>query len=321
MNIDSTLGTSPAARALAEQIGLAAGSDSPVLLRGESGTGKEQLARAIHAGSLRGAGPLVATGCLTRPEAQLEVDLFGCERGTVPGVTADRIGLLEAADGGTLFIEELSEVPPWLQARLLRALEDREFRRVGGARPLSVDFRLICATNRDVRKLVSSGVLRRDLYFRVQVLEIEAPPLRQRREDIPLLVEEALRTFAARSGRAEVRVAPEAGDWLRRHLWPGNVRELRNVLERAAVTAQDGEIRLQDVARDVRPAAGPPAAQIERRPRKDLSEEKELIEAALRDTCGNRSRAAMLLGISRITLWKKMRRLGMAPVTADRSAS
>lgn len=323
MRIDTTLGPSLAAHTLADQVRLSAGSDAPVLLLGESGTGKEHLARSIHSGGSRAGKPFVAVGGLSRPEFQLEVELFGCERGAVPGVTADRVGLLEAAQGGTLYIEELADVPAWLQSRILRALEDKEVRRVGGARSVPVEFRLICASNRDIRRLVSSGVVRRDLFYRIQVIEIEAPPLRQRREDIPTLVAEALRGIAAESGRPELRVSVEAMAWLTGHLWPGNVRELRNVLERAAVAARGEELGLEDLGRESRPAAV--AVTSPKRPGKDLAEEKGLIEAALRDSCGNRSRAAMLLGISRITLWKKMRRLGMAPVAkgrvGDRSAS
>lgn len=313
MNINTTIGCSAVARELGAKVDRAARGEGSVLLFGEAGTWKEEVARAIHQGGSRSAGPFVVATAAGRREGALEAEFFGCERGTQPGTVADRVGLLEAAHGGTLFLDDVAAVPPWLQARLLRVLEEKTLRRVGGVDSRPADFRLICATNRDMRKLVSSGVIRRDFYYRIHVLEIEVPPLRRRREDIPDLAADALSRLAAGSGRPAPRLAAEAVEWLRAYLWPGNLRELRHILERAFFGASEEEIGVDDLTRGLPAgavAAPPPAAPS--RSRRDVDEEKALIEAALRDTFGNRSRAAMLLGISRITLWKKMRRLGMS---------
>ena len=313
----AALGESPETLGIRHRIEMAQETDLPVLMLGESGTGKEWTARDIHAGSSRGERPFIAISCGTFTEEALEVELFGCARGAMEEATADRAGAIEAATGGTLYLDEVEQLPATLQAKLLRVFEEGRLRRIGDVRTLPVDFRLISGSTRDLRRIVSAGGMRRDFFYRIGVLEIELPALRHRSGEIPSLVGHFLGILGNRVGRGSLRVTPEAMDLLVHHVWPGNLRELRNVLERALISAKDQVLGREHIDPEFSPAP-PPRPARDPRPRTAAAEERALIEAALRDSCGNRSRAAMLLGISRITLWKRMRRLGMPGITRAR---
>ena len=289
-------------RAFLEVVRLAetvAPTDSTVLISGESGTGKEVIARFIHELSDRESGPFISINCGALPENLLESELFGHVRGAFSGADRDKPGLFEAADGGTLFLDEVAELPAPLQPKLLRALEAGEVRRVGATTPHSFDVRIIAATNRDIEQRVDDGLFRTDLYWRLNVLHIHMPPLREHPADIPLLAEH----FAA--GRS---IAPAAMALLSAHGWPGNVRELRNTIERAAALSTTGEIHPDDLPPRVQEAASTASrvAQASRRqlPLREL--ERDYILEVLRSTGGNKSRAAEILGLDRKTLYRKL---------------
>jgi PAS domain S-box-containing protein len=303
------VGQSAAMQEVFRRLRLAAQSDVSVVLTGESGTGKELAAHAIHDLSARRARPFVALNCGALPETLLESELFGHVKGAFTGAERDKTGVFEAAHGGTLFLDEIGDVSPVIQLKLLRALQEREVQRVGDARPLKVDVRLITATNRDLERLRVAGVLREDFYYRIHVYAIALPPLRERREDIPLLVRAFIEEFARAQRKRVSGIARDALQRLMEHPWPGNVRELRNALEYAVVTAGGDRIGLLDLPPELRrrrngsaPAGGTPA---------DERERTRLREALKREG-GNRTAAARRLGISRVALWKKMKRLGMA---------
>ena len=286
----------------------AARSSSTILVLGESGSGKEVLARAIHAESPRAAAPFVAISCAALTETLLESELFGHEKGAFTGAIARRKGKFEMAQGGTLFLDEVGDISPKLQLDLLRVLEERRFQRVGGAETLEADVRVVAATNRDLQKAVADGSFREDLYYRLHVIPITLPPLRERREDIPFLVQHFLERLTKELGRAISSVSPEAMNALLAHPWPGNVRELRNVLERGAVVAQGSVIQLGDLgiaASDPgRPApAGDPLS---------LEEvERRHVASVLSWAGGNVTQAARVLGIDRMTLYNKIKRYGL----------
>ncbi len=295
---------SPAMQRVFELALVAARSNSTILILGESGTGKEVVARAIHAESQRPDGPFVAVSCAALTETLLESELFGHEKGAFTGAVARRKGKLESADGGTLFLDEVGDVSPKLQLDLLRVLEERRFHRVGGNELIEVDVRVIAATNRDLEKAVASGSFREDLYYRLNVIRVALPPLRERKEDIPLLVEHFLERLEAELKR-QIRISPEAMAVLLAHSWPGNVRELRNVLERGAVVAQGGVVRPADLGLEPEPARerGSAASPL------TLEEvERRHIAEVLGHASGNVSQAARLLGIDRVTLYNKMRK-------------
>ena len=283
---------------------VAARSNSTILILGESGTGKEVIARAIHAESGRGEGPFVAVSCAALTETLLESELFGHEKGSFTGAVARRKGKFEMANGGTLFLDEVGDVSPKLQADLLRALEDRRFHRVGGTELIEVDVRVIAATNRDLKKAVAEGAFREDLYYRLNVIPLTLPPLRERKEDIPMLVEQFLERLEVEM-QTHLEVSPEAMAVLLGHDWPGNVRELRNVLERGSVVAQGQVIRPADLGLVAAQAASPaPAA-----PLQSLEDvEKRHIAEVLGRCSGNVSQSARVLGIDRVTLYNKMRK-------------
>ncbi len=279
-------------------------TDVPVLVTGESGTGKELVARRIHARSARAAGPFVAVNAAALPESLAESELFGHERGAFTGADRARAGRFEEAHGGTLFLDEIGELAPALQAKLLRVLEDGRVRRLGSEKDVTVDVRLIAATNRDLAREVETGGFRRDLYFRLAVVPIALPPLRERPGDVPLLARHFVSRLAARHRLPEPELTPEALDVLGAQGWPGNVRELRNALERAVVVRGGLAIR----AEDVRPAAASAA------PTHTLDEdtrEREAALEALRLSGGNRDAAARKLGISVRTLYYRLRRWGL----------
>jgi len=288
----------------------AARSNSTILVLGESGTGKELLARAIHAESPRSQGPFVPVSCAALTETLLESELFGYEKGAFTGAATQRRGKFELAQGGTLFLDEIGDVNTKLQMDLLRVLEDRRFYRVGGNQAIEVDVRIIAATNRDLKKAVAEGHFREDLFYRLNVIPITLPPLRERKEDIPLLVQHFIERLDAETGRKVDGLSAEAMDALVAHQWPGNVRELRNVLERALVVAPGNLIETKDLGLGLgMPLAPPAAAATGDRSLEEL--ERTHIAATLRSTHGNISQAARVLGIDRVTLYNKMRKYGL----------
>ncbi len=231
------IGNSPAIQQVLAIVERVADTRTTVLITGESGTGKELIARMLHEKSSRAGGPFVAVSCAAIPETLLEVELFGAVKGAYTGADTDRIGKFEAANGGTLFLDEIGDIPPLIQVKLLRVLQEREIERLGSNKPIPVDVRLVAATNRDLEQAVQSGSFRADLFYRLQVVHIHLPPLRERPEDIPLLVDYFIRKYAEENQRAMREVCPEALERLRAYSWPGNVRELENTIESAVVLA------------------------------------------------------------------------------------
>ena len=302
------VGESPAARRVLDLVGRVAGSRISVLITGESGTGKELVARMIHARSDRADKPFVAINCAALPETLLESELFGIERGVATGVEA-RPGRFEGANGGTLFLDEIGDMPIALQAKLLRVLQEREIERVGGRRRIPIDVRVLAATHANLPARIARGEFREDLYYRLRVVEIVLPALRERREDIPRLVRHFLERFAAREGRDAPILEREAYAALLTHEFSGNVRELENLLEGAAALLQGGIVRREDLqwlpsaSSDAAPDAGPEAVADE--PASLRALEDRHIERVLRIAGGNKSRAARLLGISRRTLYRR----------------
>jgi DNA-binding NtrC family response regulator len=302
---------SPAMQGVFELARTAARSPSTILILGESGTGKELLARAIHAESARSAGPFVPVSCAALTETLLESELFGYEKGAFTGAATRRPGKFEAAARGTLFLDEVGDVSAKLQMDLLRVLEDRRFFRVGGTAPIEVDVRIIAATNRDLAKAIQEGSFREDLFYRLNVIPVRLPPLRDRREDIPLLVEHLLERLGAEIGRKLEGVSAEAMDRLVAHPWPGNVRELRNVLERAIVVATGRVLQVHDLGLAPAPAEPPPASAAEAVMTSLEDVERTHVAAVLRHARGNVSQAARILGIDRVTLYNKIRKYGI----------
>jgi DNA-binding NtrC family response regulator len=280
-----------------------ASTEATVLLQGESGTGKEVVARYIHRASPRRAGPFVALNCAALPDHLLESELFGYERGAFTGAQQPKPGQIELASGGVLFLDEVTEMSAAAQAKLLRVLQEREFQRLGGTRLLKANVRVIAATNRDLRDAVSRGAFREDLYYRLQVFDIQMPPLRERTRDIPLLVEAFLREISRAIGRPLAELTEDATDMLLKYAWPGNVRELRNVLERAAILSEGGLITPRHLSLHAEPIA-PSSA-----PTTDLREaERRAIEKALRETDGNKAKTARRLGLTRTQLYVRLRK-------------
>jgi two-component system, NtrC family, response regulator AtoC len=302
------VGTTPAMLAVYKTVAHVAPTTATVLIVGESGTGKELVARAIHAKSPRASKPFVAVNCGALPESILESELFGHERGSFTGASATKHGLFEEAKGGTLFLDEIGEISPKMQVQLLRVLQEGEIRRVGAAETIKVDARVVAATNRDLRNEITTGRFREDLLFRLQVVTVTVPPLRERKGDIPLLIEHFITRHAERLGRPPPRVAPEVYQMLEGYAFPGNVRELSHVIERAMLLAREGVITGGDLPPDVTRAWSahptspggmgsladdwPTLAVLDRR----------YIDRVLSRTGGNKTRAAELLGIDRRTL-------------------
>src|SRR5262245_12316530 len=279
--------------------------DSTVLITGESGSGKERLARFIHDESARTAGPFLAINCAAVPETLLESELFGHARGSFTGASQDRAGLFEAANGGTLLLDEIGDVPPAMQVKLLRVLQEREVRRVGENRTRTVNVRVLAATNRDLLADVHAARFRQDLYYRLRVVEIVVPPLRERREDILPLARQLLSGAAKRFGKKAPALSPEAANLLLQYTWPGNVRELENALERAVALARSDRIGVDDLPAEI--AVAPPAVRAAHEIRTLAEVERDYIAAALRALGGNRAKAADKLGIGAATLYRKLK--------------
>src|SRR5262245_22226312 len=296
-------------------IELMASSNAPVLIHGESGTGKELVARTVHELSERRSGPFMAINCAAIPETLIESELFGHERGAFTGASERRLGCFELADGGTLLLDELAEMNVATQAKLLRVLEEAAFRRVGGKTEVTVDVRVIAATNQVPADALARGTLREDLFYRLSVFVLELPPLRERTEDISLLAERFIEEFNAQNGRSVEGLSPEAEDVLLRYAWPGNVRELRNAMHRAVVLAASGPILREHLPPSVvgdapaRPARVPDAAAVVRL--RDM--ERQMIVRALEETNYHKPQAAAMLGISLKTLYNKLARFGLPP--------
>ncbi|EEU9599052.1 sigma-54-dependent response regulator transcription factor ZraR [Escherichia albertii] len=300
------VGKSAAMQHLLSEIALVAPSEATVLIHGDSGTGKELVARAIHASSARREKPLVALNCAALNESLLESELFGHEKGAFTGADKRREGRFVEADGGTLFLDEIGDISPMMQVRLLRAIQEREVQRVGSNQTIPVDVRLIAATHRDLAEEVNAGRFRQDLYYRLNVVAIEVPSLRQRREDIPLLADHFLQRFAERNRKVVKGFTPQAMDLLIHYGWPGNIRELENAVERAVVLLTGEYISERELPLAIASTPIPLAQSQDIQPLVEV--EKEVILAALEKTGGNKTEAARQLGITRKTLLAKLSR-------------
>jgi transcriptional regulator with PAS, ATPase and Fis domain len=283
--------------------------DSTVLISGESGTGKERVAGLVHRASARAPGPFIAFNCGAITETLLESELFGHARGAFTGALHERLGLFEAANGGTLLLDEVGDISPAMQVKLLRVLQEREVRRVGESAARAIDVRVIAATNRDLAREIAEGRFRLDLYYRLNVVELPVPPLRQRREDIPALARILLADAAFRLRRPAPELSPRAADQLLRYPWPGNVRELENAMERAVALSRSSRAELEDLPDEVRqslprPLLGSPVQRLE-------AVEREYILAVLELNAGHQGRTAEQLGIGSATLYRKLKSYGV----------
>jgi two-component system response regulator HydG len=308
------VGHTPPMRTVFESIRRVAPTDATVLIQGETGTGKELIARAIHDLSARAEGPFVAVNCAALAEGILESELFGHVKGAFTGAVASRQGLFAAAEGGTVLLDEVGDVSLRLQQRLLRVLQEREVLPVGANAPRVVDVRVVAATHRDLEEEMAAGRFREDLFYRLNVFQLRVPPLRERRGDIPLLVEAALMRFRERTPQGPTSVSPLAMRLLRGHDWPGNVRELFSVVESAVIHAGGGRVEAQHLPESVRRRDdGADTGVPPRYKAKAVGEERSEIRAALETADGSRTRAAQILGMSRTTLWRRMRDFGLEP--------
>jgi DNA-binding NtrC family response regulator len=311
------IGQGQALRQVADLVRRVAPSLASVVITGESGTGKEVVARAIHGLSTRRERPFVALNCSAIPATLIESELFGYERGAFTGADQRRLGNFEMAHGGTLFLDEIGEMPLGMQGKFLRVLEERKLRRLGGKAEVDVDVRVLCASNHDLKGEIRAGRFREDLYFRLHVFTVQLPPLRDRKEDVPLLVSHFVERFAAETGKRVRGVAPEAMEVLRGYAWPGNIRELRNTVERAVILLDGETIGPEHLPPDMRP--GPAPVEELRLPLGlELRQiEREYILSSLSRNGGNKARTAELLGISEKTLYNKLHRYA----EEDRGAS
>ena len=303
------IGNSPKMQALFQMVAMIAPTDSTVLIQGESGTGKELIADLIHENSMRAEGPFVKVNCTALPDTLLESELFGYERGAFTGAEKRKQGRFELADGGSLFLDEIGDMNPSVQAKLLRVLQAQEFERIGGTKTIAVDVRIIAATNKNLKDEVNSGNFREDLFYRLNVVPIVVPPLRERKEDIPILTEHFLKNYTQKNHRPVKGVLPRTLDLLMRYNWPGNVRELENAIERAVIitraeqlTPTDLPLNIQSLADDLK------ATETGVMPGRTLKEvERDLIIKTLEQTNGNRTHTAKILGITRKTLQNKLK--------------
>ncbi len=315
-NFLNITGTSPAMREVFRMLEAVVPSNATVLITGESGTGKELVARAIHHNGSRSEGPFVACNCGAIPQNLVESELFGHERGAFTGATTRRVGSFEAAHAGTLFLDEVSELPPAAQVSLLRAVQERQIARVGSSRPIHVDVRIVAACNRDLRALVQQGQFREDLYYRLNVLTLEVPPLRARGEDVLLLAHGFLEQFASESGKRISGFTPEALELLQQYGWPGNVRELQHAIQRAVVVSRSDSITPADLPPILRGSDRPATPRARRSFNLDENE-RDLIAEVLAKTAWNLASASRLLGTSRSTLYSKIERHGLKPPKAQ----
>ncbi len=314
-HFDQLIGKSPAMQAVFEKIKRVTGSKSPVLITGESGTGKELVAQAIHFSGPRCGRPFLPVNCGALTVSLAESELFGHERGAFTGATARHLGVFEQAAGGTLFLDEVAELPAPLQSKLLRVLDTQEIRRVGSEKAVAVDARILAATHRDLKTEVQAGRFREDLFFRLNVVRIDVPPLRDRAEDIPLLAEACLKGMVQEGGVRGTRFAPDALDLLARHPWPGNVRELENVVAHAALMAKDDDIQMEDLPLELT-AAGEWLSALDRLIPSNApldatlkAIERHLVRRAMAQSHGIQAKAAESLGISRSLLQYKLKNL------------
>lgn len=309
--LDNIVGRNPQMLQLYKTIARVADSRSTVLIIGESGTGKELVARAIHFNSQRAPMPFVAVDCGSLAETLLESELFGHVRGAFTGAIASKKGLFEEADNGTCFLDEVGDISLSMQTKLLRVLQEHEIKRVGGRETIKIDVRIVAATNKNLEELVEEGKFREDLFYRLNVVSVQLPPLRERAEDIPLLASHFLKKYAAENNKPISRISPEATNHLTRYRWPGNVRELENVIERAMALSQHTVILPEDLPRRLR--MEPQEADLSSFPsRISLSElEKLYIQKVLEETGGNKKKAADILGIDRRTLYRMAARYGL----------
>ena len=305
-SVQGIVGRSPALRDVLAVLERVAPSDVPVLIEGESGTGKDLVARAVHAMSRRASGPFVSLNMSAIPDALAESELFGHEKGAFSGASVARRGFFAEAHGGTFFLDEIGALSTALQPKLLRVLQDGDYAPVGSRRICKADVRIVCATNEDLKERVAAGTFREDLYYRIHVLPVRLPPLRARREDIPLLVEHFVRKHAQRLARPPLAPCPEALRALLEYRWPGNVRELENCIERALLLAQGDALRLQDLPPEVRAAEAEPEEGTYRRERDEW--ERQYLEGLLREAGGSIGKAAELAGLHRSTLYEKLSR-------------
>jgi len=307
--LENLVGESPAMREVFDVVRQVAASRATVLLQGESGTGKELIAKAIHQLSPRAKLPMVTVHCAALPATLLESELFGHEKGAFTGAHERRVGRFEQAQGGTLFLDEIGEIDPTVQVKLLRFLGERTFERVGSNKTLTADVRLITATNKNLEEQVKAGKFREDLYFRLRVVEIKLPPLRERKEDLPLLARAFLTEFARENNKTVNDFTPDAFEALMNYAWPGNVRELRTAVESAVVLSRGERVSLRDLPMTVRTSGGEGGLSTKAAPGSDLTvaeAEKRLIIRALKECDGNRTEAAEKLGMSRRTLHRKL---------------
>jgi two-component system response regulator HydG len=315
-DLSAIIGRSPAMAQLFETVALVAPSDATVLIQGESGTGKELVANAIHQNSPRGQGPFIKLNCAALPETLLESELFGHEKGSFTGATARKAGRFQLADKGSIFLDEIAEMAPATQAKILRVLQEKEFEPVGGGRTIKVDVRVIAATNKDLPAEIETGRFREDLYYRLNVVQVPVPPLRDRGEDIALLADHFLKIYAEKNQRLIKGLTPRALDVFMRYDWPGNVRELENVVERAVILTRGDTVATAQLPKSLQELAGEdkPLPPVNLAPGKKLKEiEQEMILKTLEECQGNRTRAAETLGISRRTLQLKLKAYGINP--------
>jgi two-component system response regulator AtoC len=308
-NVGAIVGHSPRLAEVIERVKLVAPSKATILIEGETGTGKELIAQAIHQASPRARAAFVPVHCAALPATLLESELFGHERGAFTGATERREGRFELADGGTVFLDEIGEIGPEIQVKLLRFLETKSFERIGGTKTLTVDVRLVAATNRNLEQMVKEGKFREDLFFRLNVVRITTPALRERADDIPVLLEHFIKVYAKENAYEPVQIEPGAMRHLQVYPWPGNIRELRNFAENAVVLRRGGKMTEFDLEPKYRGEAPPPPSMVTPTPANPLSveeNEKRLLREALMKARGNRTRAATLLGISRRTLHRKI---------------
>jgi DNA-binding NtrC family response regulator len=302
------IGKSKKMHEVLELVESVAGSDANILIQGENGTGKELIANALHYNCRRAKGPFIKINCAAIPKDLIESELFGYKKGAFTGATMDKEGLFEMAEGGSLLLDEIGEMPPYLQTKLLRVLQEREYRPIGSDRIVHVDFRLICATNIDLDSALRDGRLREDLYFRINTITLRVPPLRERTEDIPLLCDYFLDKFRQRYSKNVKTLAPSVYHLLIRNRWPGNVRELENAVERAVLVAKGSEIAVTDLPESIREESTT-ATDFVIPPHRTLAEiEKMAILQTLQRTNWNKQEAAQILGLYRPTLYSKMKK-------------